>query len=118
MTATPSRVFAVLRSRGQAWDHVAAARRPARVDGARQIHDRAVRRGLRQACRVARGHPRRLGDRPRSSAAEIEARLSADPWVINGLLVTRQISPWQLRLGSLSLETTLSVDEGGKGCRS
>ena len=36
-----------------------------------------------------------------ASAAEIEARLAADPWVMNGLLVTRRIMPWQLRLGSL-----------------
>ena len=36
-----------------------------------------------------------------SSAAEIEDRLASDPWTTNGLLITRQISPWQLRLGSL-----------------
>ena len=36
-----------------------------------------------------------------SSAAEIEDRIASDPWTTNGLLITRQISPWQLRLGSL-----------------
>jgi hypothetical protein len=36
-----------------------------------------------------------------SSIAEIEERLSSDPWSANGLLVTTQISRWQLRLGSV-----------------
>ena len=36
-----------------------------------------------------------------SSAAEIVERLASDPWTTNGLLITKQISPWQLRLGSL-----------------
>jgi len=36
-----------------------------------------------------------------SSASEIVERLAADPWTGNGLLITTQISPWQLRLGSL-----------------
>ena len=29
------------------------------------------------------------------------ARLAPDPWTLSGLLTTKQISPWQLRLGSL-----------------
>jgi uncharacterized protein YciI len=33
--------------------------------------------------------------------AEIEARLGADCWTINGLLRTLQVTPWWLRLGSL-----------------
>src|SRR5262249_61126070 len=36
-----------------------------------------------------------------SGADEIEERLAADPWSASGLLNTTQISPWQLRLGSL-----------------
>lgn len=36
-----------------------------------------------------------------SGEAEIVERLAADPWSTNGLLVTRQISPWQIRLGTL-----------------
>ena len=36
-----------------------------------------------------------------SSASEIVERLASDPWTANGLLITKQISPWQLRLGSL-----------------
>ncbi|HEV8121928.1 MAG TPA: hypothetical protein VGQ67_13105 [Candidatus Polarisedimenticolia bacterium] len=36
-----------------------------------------------------------------ASAAAIVARLAADPWTRSGHLVTKQISPWQIRLGSL-----------------
>jgi hypothetical protein len=33
--------------------------------------------------------------------SEIAARLAADPWTGNGLLVVKQIAPWHLRLGAL-----------------
>jgi hypothetical protein len=33
--------------------------------------------------------------------AEVEARLAADFWTVKNLLTTRQITPWELRLGSL-----------------
>ncbi len=35
------------------------------------------------------------------SEAEVEARLAPDIWWANGLLQTRQIVPWWLRLGSI-----------------
>jgi hypothetical protein len=37
-----------------------------------------------------------------SSTSDIVDRLAADPWSTNGLLVTKQISPWQIRLGTLT----------------
>jgi len=36
-----------------------------------------------------------------SSASDVVERLAADPWTTNGLLVTKQISSWQLRLGTI-----------------
>jgi hypothetical protein len=36
-----------------------------------------------------------------SSTSEVAERLAADPWTIDGLLVTKQISPWHLRLGAV-----------------
>jgi uncharacterized protein YciI len=36
-----------------------------------------------------------------STSAAVVERLAADPWTVNGLLVTKQVSRWQLRLGSL-----------------
>ena len=35
------------------------------------------------------------------SEAEVEACLAVDCWTVKNLLVTRQITPWELRLGSL-----------------
>ena len=35
-------------------------------------------------------------------AAHIERRLADDPWAANGVLVTRRIATWTLRIGSLA----------------
>jgi hypothetical protein len=35
------------------------------------------------------------------SESDVNERLASDPRTTNGLLVTQQISPWQLRLGTL-----------------
>jgi uncharacterized protein YciI len=37
-----------------------------------------------------------------SSTSEVVELLASDPWTTNGLLVTKQISPWQIRLGTLA----------------
>jgi hypothetical protein len=36
-----------------------------------------------------------------SSTSEVVERLASDPWTTNGLLVTKQINPWRIRLGTL-----------------
>jgi hypothetical protein len=95
------RVFAVLRSRGPAWDdskplegQVDWAAHAAFMD---ELFDRRFAalvgplEGTRDALLILRA----------SSSSEIVERLSLDPWTANGLLITTQISPWQLRLGSL-----------------
>jgi len=38
---------------------------------------------------------------PGGSAMEIERRLADDPWTASGLLITRRVAPWTLRVGSL-----------------
>ena len=38
-------------------------------------------------------------------AAEIDRRIAADPWSRNGLLTTKQTSPWRLRLGTIGDES-------------
>ena len=95
------RVFAVLRSRGPAWDDA----KP--LEGQRDwaAHARFMDalfdqrfaalvgplEGTRDALLILRA----------SSASEIADRLASDPWTKNDLLITKQISLWQLRLGSL-----------------
>jgi hypothetical protein len=96
------RVFAVLRSRGPAWDdskplegQVEWAAHAAFMDALFDQRFAALvgpLEGTREALIIVRA----------SSAAEIVERLASDPWTTNGLLVTKQISPWRLRLGSLT----------------
>jgi hypothetical protein len=94
-------VFAVLRSRGPAWDdskplegQVDWNAHAAFMDALFDQRFAALvgpLKGTRDALLILRA----------SSASEIVERLASDPWTPNGLLVTKQISPWQLRLGSL-----------------
>jgi len=93
--------FAVLRSRGPAWDdsrpleHQADWAAHAAFMGALFEQGFAAFAGpledTRDALLILRA----------SSAAEVVARLASDPWSRHGLLVTKQISPWQIRLGTL-----------------
>jgi len=95
------RVFAVLRSRGPAWDdskplegQTAWADHAAFMDALFEERFAALvgpLEGTRDALLILRA----------SSAAEVAARLALDPWTASGHLVTRQISPWQIRLGAL-----------------
>jgi hypothetical protein len=96
-----NRIFVVLRSRGPAWDETRPLEGQAEWAAHAAFMDRLFEQrfavlvgpleGTRDALIVVRA----------ASPAEIDERLASDPWTISGLLVTRQISPWQLRLGSL-----------------
>ena len=95
------RLFAVIRARGPAWNDAEA------LEGqAEWTAHAAFMNGLLADGFIALGGPlegtpdvllivRATGD------AEIVDRLADDPWVKNGLLILRQIRPWQLRLGAL-----------------
>jgi len=95
------RAFAVLRSRGPAWDDTKSLEGqqdwPAHAQFMDALFDQRFAalvgplEGTRDALLILRA----------SSAAEIVERLASDPWTANGLLITKQISAWQLRLGSL-----------------
>ena len=95
------RVFAVLRSRGSAFDdskpleaQTLWAEHAAFMDALFEERFAALvgpLEGTRDALLILRA----------SSADEVAERLALDPWTASGHLVTKQISPWQLRLGSL-----------------
>ena len=95
------RVFVVVRSRGPAWDDSKPlegqegwAAHAAFMDALFDLRFAALvgpLEGTRDALLVLRA----------SSASEIVERLASDPWTADGLLITKQITPWQLRLGSL-----------------
>ena len=95
------RLFAVLRARGPAWDDSkpleGQADWGAHAAFMDALFDERVAalvgplEGTREALLVLRA----------SSEPEIVERLASDPWTTNGLLVTKQMSPWQLRLGGV-----------------
>jgi YCII-related domain-containing protein len=95
------RVFAVLRSRGPAFEDAKPleqqalwAEHAAFMDALFDERFAALvgpLEGTRDALLVIRA----------SSVAEVVERLALDPWTSSGHLFTRQISPWLLRLGAL-----------------
>jgi uncharacterized protein YciI len=95
------RLFVILRSRGPAWDDAKPlegqadwAAHAAFMDALYEARFAVLVGPLedtRDALLVLRA----------SSKSEIIERLASDPWTMNGLLVTKQISPWQLRLGTV-----------------
>jgi uncharacterized glyoxalase superfamily protein PhnB len=96
------RLFAVIRSRGSAWNTSLGLERQVDWDA-----HAAFMEGLVGDEFVVLGGP--LEDTPdvllvvrATDSPEIVTRLAGDPWVRNGLLIVKQIYPWQLRLGSLT----------------
>jgi uncharacterized protein len=97
------RAFVVLRSRGPAWDESqpleGQAGWPAHAAFMDGLFDEGFvalvgpLEGSREALLVVRA----------ASTEENVERLAADPWTTDGHLVTRQISPWQIRLGTLEM---------------
>ncbi len=99
------RVFVVLRSRGPSWDDSKPLEGQADWTGHAAFTDGLFEEGFAALVGPLEGTRDAMLVLRASSAEEIEERLAADPWTANGLLVTRQISPWQLRLGSVTSES-------------
>jgi uncharacterized protein YciI len=96
------RLFAVIRSRGPAWDDALPIE-----DQVEWPAHAAFMNGLVDQQFIAVGGP--LEGTPdvllvvrATDAAEIAERLAADPWVRNGLLRLKEVWPWWIRLGSLA----------------
>jgi uncharacterized protein YciI len=96
-----TRLFAVIRTRGAAWQHALALEsQPAWNEHA------AFMNGLHHDGFVVLGGPLEGTDDVllivrAVSADEIGRRLDSDPWTTMDLLRLRSISPWTLRLGAL-----------------
>jgi len=95
------RVFAVWRTRGPAWDDSKTLEAQVDWDAHAKFMDALYAEGFAALVGPLEGTRDALLIVRASSASEITERLAADPWTTNGLLATRQISPWQLRLGSI-----------------
>lgn len=95
------RVFAVLRSRGPAWDDSRPLEGQVDWVGHATFMDALFEQRFAALVGPLEGTRDALLILRASSASEIVERLASDPWTTNGLLITKQISAWRLRLGSL-----------------
>jgi hypothetical protein len=95
------RLFAVLRTRGPAWDPT----RPMEAQQDWEPHAAFITALHDQGCVLLVGP---LEDAPHAllivradSADEVAHRLADDPWSASGHLKTTLLAPWTLRLGAI-----------------
>ena len=94
-------VFAVLRSRGPAWDDSQELEGQAGWDAHAAFMDRLFEEGFAVLVGPLDETPDALLIVRAATKNEIFARLAPDPWTEDGHLVTTLISRWHLRLGSV-----------------
>jgi uncharacterized protein YciI len=99
-------VFVVLRSRGAAWDDSQPLEGQREWAGHAAFMDALFAEGFAVLVGPLEGTRDALLVVRAVSADEIESRLAGDPWSATNHVVTRQISRWQLRLGSLPSSRT------------
>ena len=95
------KAFVVLRSRGPAWDDSKPLEDQSDWAAHAAFMDQLVEQGFAVLVGPLEGTRDALLILRASTASEIVERLATDPWTTNGVLVTKQISPWQIRLGTL-----------------
>src|SRR5262245_5824920 len=93
--------FVVLRSRGPAWDESKPLEEQAGWAAHAAFMDGLFEEGFAALVGPLEGTRDALLVLRAADASEIVGRLAADPWTANGLLVTKQISLWQIRLGGV-----------------
>ena len=96
-----SRIFAVMRTRGPAWNVATALEEQVDWGAHANFMNALVDEGVIVLGGPLAGTADVLLIACGGSEAEIAARLAADCWSVNGLLKTLWIRPWVLRLGAL-----------------
>ena len=96
------RLFAVIRSRGPAWDDALPIDDQADWAAHAAFMNGLVAEGLVALGGPLEGTPDVLLAVRAADPLEITERLAADPWARNGLLVVKHVYPWWIRLGSLT----------------
>ena len=94
--------FVVLRSRGPAWDDSKSLEAQSEWTAHAAFMDALFEEGFVALVGPLEGTRDALLVLRASSTSEVADRLASDPWTTSGLLVTTQISPWQIRLGTLA----------------
>ncbi len=97
-----AQLFAVLQSRGPAWNHALPMDDQAEWTAHARFMDRLLDDGFVVLGGPLEGSQDVLLIIRAKDEDEIAERLSSDPWRRNGLLVARQTWPWRLRLGMLA----------------
>jgi hypothetical protein len=96
------RAFIAVRTRGPAWDDSKRLEEQADWAAHAAFMDALFERGFAALVGPLEGTRDALLVLRAASESEVVERLSSDPWTASGLLVTRQISPWQIRLGTVA----------------
>jgi uncharacterized protein YciI len=96
-----ARIFAVIRSRGPAWDETRPMEQQTDWPGHAAFMDALYAEGFVVLVGPLEGTRDALLIASADDAKQIEARLSADPWTGSQHLSTTSIAPWTLRLGSI-----------------
>lgn len=96
-----SQLFAVMRTRGAAWNDAAAMEEQIDWRAHADFMNALVADGFMLLGGPLTGTRDVLLVVRAESEADVEARLAADCWSVKGLLRTLRINPWRLRLGSL-----------------
>ena len=97
-----TRLFALIQSRGPAWNHALPMEEQPEWSAHAAFMDRLVDEGFIALGGPLEGSSDVLLIFRAVDQDEIATRLAADAWRRNGLLVAKAIWPWRLRLGSLS----------------
>ena len=101
MTGAGKRLFAVLRSRGPAWDRALPMEQQADWRRHADFMNGLAADGFVVLVGPLEGTNDVLLIARARDADEIKLRLAEDCWVTAGHLVTKWIAPWTLRIGSL-----------------
>ena len=96
-----SRIFIAVNSRGPRWDPSRPLEGQAGWDAHAAFMDGLTAQGLVVLGGPLEGTPDALLVIRGESREQVAERLATDPWRGDGTLILRQLSPWQIRLGSL-----------------
>jgi uncharacterized protein len=100
-----TRLFAVIRARGPAWNASLPLERQAEWDAHAVFMEGLVAVGFITVGGPLEGTSDTLLIARATDETEITMRLAADPWTQNGVLIVRNVVPWQIRLGSVGAPT-------------
>jgi hypothetical protein len=104
--STMKQLFAVIRTRGPAWNSERPLEDQADWDAHASFMDALLADGFVVLGGPLAGSPDVLLVVRASDEEEIRSRLAGDVWTRNELLRISRISPWTLRLGSLAPATS------------